>query len=117
MQQIFIEQSIEVGQQFELQGDDVKHIVSVLRMKPGEILLVSCENQRNFLCDLLICQKDMVKLEVSEEVPSTELPQKIYLFQAIPKGDRMETVVEKAVELGVYEIIPVEMNYCVVKLD
>lgn len=117
MQQIFIEQSIEVGQQFELQGDDVKHIVSVLRMKPGEILRVSCENQRNFLCELLICQKDMVKLEVTEEVPSTELPQKIYLFQAIPKGDRMETVVEKAVELGAYEIIPVEMKYCVVKLD
>ncbi|MCI5492637.1 MAG: RsmE family RNA methyltransferase, partial [Lachnospiraceae bacterium] len=41
----------------------------------------------------------------------------IFLFQALPKGDRMETVIEKAVELGVYEIIPVAMKYCVVKLD
>ena len=54
---------------------------------------------------------------LNEDAASTELPSKIYLFQGIPKGDRMETVIEKAVELGVYEIIPVAMKYCVVKLD
>ena len=54
---------------------------------------------------------------VSVDEEGTELPSKIYLFQALPKGDRMETVIEKAVELGVYEIIPVAMKYCVVKLE
>ena len=54
---------------------------------------------------------------LNEEVPGTELPARIYLFQALPKGDRMEYVIQKAVELGVYEIIPVAMRYCVVKLD
>ena len=117
MQQLFVKQPIEVGQQFELQGDDVKHIVSVLRMKPGEILRVSTQEQKSYLCRLVTCRKEMVELEVVEEVPTTELMQKIYLFQGIPKGERMETVVEKAVELGVYEIIPVEMKYCVVQLD
>ena len=58
-------------------------------------------------------QADILK----ENAPSTELSGKIYLFQGIPKGNRMETVIEKAVELGVYEIIPVAMKYCVVKLD
>ena len=53
---------------------------------------------------------------LNEDAASTELPSKIYLFQGIPKGDRMETVIEKAVELGVYEIIPVAMKYCVVKI-
>ena len=42
---------------------------------------------------------------------------KIYLFQGLPKGDKMELIIQKAVELGVHKIIPVEMNRCVVKLD
>lgn len=44
-------------------------------------------------------------------------PSRIYLFQGLPKGDRMEYIIQKSVELGVYEIIPVAMKYCVVKLD
>lgn len=117
MQQIFTEQSLKVGETFQITGDDVRHITQVLRMKPGEILRISTAEEQNFLCKICSCEKDKVNLEVTEEVPTTELSQKIYLFQGIPKGDRMETVIEKAVELGVQEIIPVEMQYCVVKLD
>ena len=54
---------------------------------------------------------------LDEEAPDTELPSRIYLFQGLPKGDRMEYIIQKSVELGVYEIIPVAMKYCVVKLD
>ena len=54
---------------------------------------------------------------LDEEAPDTELPSQIYLFQGLPKGDRMEYIIQKSVELGVYEIIPVAMKYCVVKLD
>lgn len=117
MQQIFTEQSLKLGEKFQIAGDDVKHITQVLRMKPGEILRVSTADENNFLCKICSCEKEKVNLEVTEEVETTELAQKIYLFQGIPKGDRMETVIEKAVELGVQEIIPVEMKYCVVKLD
>ena len=46
-----------------------------------------------------------------------ELPAKVYLFQGLPKGDKMEFIIQKMVELGVYEIIPVAMKRCVVKLD
>ena len=53
----------------------------------------------------------------SKEAGNTELPNRIFLFQAVPKGERMEYAIQKAVELGVYEIIPVEMKYCVVRLD
>ncbi len=49
--------------------------------------------------------------------PDYELPSKIYLFQGLPKADKMELIIQKAVELGAYEVIPVETRRCVVKLD
>ena len=102
MQQIFIDQTIAIGQEFAVTGEDVKHITQVLRMKPGERLRVSNQQGESYLCEIVSLDKNQVDLRVLEEMPSTELEQKIYLFQAIPKGDRMETVIEKAVELGVY---------------
>ncbi len=117
MQQIFVEENLRVDSTFTIGGEDARHLSLVLRMKAGEILRVSALAGENFLCEIMKIHKDSVTLFVKEEVPSTELDAKIYLFQAIPKGDRMETVIEKAVELGVFEIIPVEMKYCVVKLD
>ena len=117
MQQIFIDHSISVQDEFSVTGEDVKHITQVLRMRPGEKLRVSNQVGDSYLCEIVFLDKIRVDLRVLQEMPSTELTQRIYLFQAIPKGDRMETVIEKAVELGVYEIIPVEMQYCVVKLD
>ena len=54
---------------------------------------------------------------LEEESVDTELPSKIYLFQGLPKGDKMELIVQKAVELGVYKIVPVAMKRCVVRLD
>ena len=54
---------------------------------------------------------------IEEQQVNTELPSKIYLFQGLPKGDKMELIVQKAVELGVYEVIPVATKRAVVKLD
>jgi 16S rRNA (uracil1498-N3)-methyltransferase len=71
----------------------------------------------NYLCEVDVANDKELTLNIKEEVPSTELPNKIYLFQAIPKSDKMELIIEKCVELGAYEIIPVEMKNCIVKLD
>ena len=54
---------------------------------------------------------------LEKEAESTELPCRIYLFQGLPKNDKMEWIIQKTVELGVYEVIPVAMKNCVVKLD
>ncbi len=62
-------------------------------------------------------RRSTCKKILPKEAGNTELPNRIFLFQAVPKGERMEYVIQKAVELGVYEIIPVEMKYCVVRLD
>ena len=117
MQQIFVNQNVQIDTETVITGEDVRHLNKVLRMQPGEILRISSHDGDNYLGEITAIDDTQVVLHIIEEVPSTELKQRIYLFQAIPKGDRMETVIEKAVELGVYEIIPVEMKYCVVKLD
>ncbi len=118
MYQFFVEEE-QIGREFvTITGSDVNHIKHVLRMKPGEKIRISSREGRDLFCVVSEVADTFVQADIlNEEAPSTELSEKIYLFQGIPKGDRMETVIEKAVELGVYEIIPVAMKYCVVKLD
>ena len=118
MYQFFVEDA-QIGKEYiTITGGDVNHIKNVLRMRPGEKIRVSSRSGQDFFCEIAELTDDFVQADIlNEEVPDTELPARIYLFQALPKGDRMEYVIQKAVELGVYEIIPVAMRYCVVKLD
>lgn len=118
MYQFFVSDD-QIGEDvIRVTGSDVNHMKNVLRMKPGERVRISNQSGRDFLCSVEALAEHEVLLHIEKkDIPGTELPAKIYLFQGIPKGDRMETVIEKAVELGVYEIIPVAMKYCVVKLD
>ena len=118
MYQFFVEDDQIGVDLISITGSDVNHMKNVLRMKPGEQVRISNQGGRDFLCSVESLCDDEVILRIEEkDIPGTELPAKIYLFQGMPKGERMETVIEKAVELGVHEIIPVAMKYCVVKLD
>ena len=101
-----------------IEGSDVNHIKNVLRMKVGEELQISDGNNKKYLCEIASMSADSVCVSIKEELVSdTELPSKLYLFQGLPKSDKMELIVQKAVELGVYEIIPVATKRAVVKLD
>ena len=101
----------------KITGDDVNHIKNVLRMSVGDTFLVS-ENGVSNLCEIEDFIEDSVIAKITREnYNDTNLPIKIYLFQGLPKGDKMELIIQKTVELGVEGIIPVEMNRCVVKLD
>ncbi len=119
MYQFFVEPSQIQGKRIIITGSDVNHIKNVLRMKPGEEISVSNGmDGREYRCgieefaeDTVVCTLRFVKEE------GVELPAEIYLFQALPKADKMELIVQKAVELGVHEIIPVAAKRCVVKLD
>lgn len=121
MYQFFVDRSqIDVnGKKVLITGPDVNHIKNVLRMKPGEEISVSNgQDGREYRCGILTLEEDGVLCElrfIKED--NVELPSRIYLFQALPKGDKMEMIVQKAVELGVYEVIPVAAKRCVVKLD
>ena len=119
MYQFFVEPSQIQDKKIIITGSDVNHIKNVLRMKPGEEIAVSNGiDGREYRCgieafaeDTVVCTLRFIKEE------GVELPSPIYLFQALPKADKMELIVQKAVELGVHEIIPVAAKRCVVKLD
>ena len=99
-------------------GTDVNHIKNVLRMKVGDVLQISDGHNQQYLCSILSMEATEVVVSIEETLAtSTELPSKLYLFQGLPKGDKMEFIIQKAVELGVYEIIPVATKRAVVKLD
>lgn len=116
MQQVFVEDS-QVGKEYvTITGDDAHHLIHVVRLKIGEKLRVSTTGGKNYLCIVAEIGDSFLQADIISDLISTELPATVLLFQAIPKGERMETVIEKTVELGVSEIIPVAMQYCVVKL-
>ena len=100
-------------------GSDVNHIKNVLRMKEGEEIAVSNGlDGKEYRCGILSFAEDAVYCElrfIKED--AVELPAEIYLFQGLPKADKMELIVQKAVELGAAKIIPVATKRCVVKLD
>lgn len=99
-------------------GTDVNHIRNVLRMTPGEEVTVSDGQGMDYFCRIAELTKEEVRLDIVDSWHSfVELPAKIYLFQGLPKADKMELIIQKAVELGAYEVIPVETKRCVVKLD
>ena len=118
MHQFFVEDE-QVGRDFiTITGPDVHHIRQVLHMRAGEEVRISSKGGKNYKCRIMEVSEEFVQMDILDsEAAGTELRNKIYLFQALPKGDRMETIIQKAVELGAYEIIPVAMKYCVVKLD
>ena len=118
MYQFFVEDAQISERDVVIEGSDVNHIKNVLRMKCGEKIRISSASGRNFYCEIAELSGGMVRADIVEELEEdTELPNKIYLFQGLPKSDKMEFIVQKAVELGVHEIIPVSMKNCVVKLD
>ena len=117
MYNFFVDSNDRTGNKFYITGSDFNHIKNVLRMKKGENFLVSCDGNSS-LCKIdELTQDTVVALILEENFQSTDLPIKIYLFQGLPKSDKMELIVQKAVELGVHAIIPTQMQRCVVKLD
>ena len=117
MYNFFADESQKQASRYIIDGADYNHIKNVLRMNVGDSCLISCGGKSD-LCriDGFLC--DSVSLEIVEEnYNDTELPVKIYLFQGLPKSDKMEYIIQKCVELGVYAIAPVRMKRCIVKLD
>ena len=100
-------------------GTDVNHIKNVLRMGVGEeVNVTDGEGDKVYRCCVDRFLEDSVELKIMwVQENGVELPSRIYLFQGLPKSDKMELIIQKAVELGVYEIIPVATKRAVVKLD
>lgn len=102
----------------DIRGGDVNHIKNVIRLKAGDQVLISSGDNYDYICTIEQITDDVVTTRIVETRQKTnELPVKVYLFQGLPKADKMELIIQKMVELGVYGIIPVSMKRSVVKLD
>ncbi len=100
-----------------IDGEDFNHIKNVLRMRVGEEIYVSAEG-RTHKCKITEFTSDkVIALIIEENALDTNLPIKITLFQGLPKADKLELIIQKAVELGADAIVPVEMKNCVVKIE
>ena len=110
----------QIGEkEIRIEGSDVNHIRNVLRMTPGEQISISDGSQgKEYRCEIALIEEDCVTAKILwSQDADTELPSKFYLFQGLPKSDKMELIIQKAVELGVYEVIPVATKRAIVKLD
>lgn len=113
----FFSKSPAVSGKYVVCGQDYNHLKNVLRMKIGEELLVSF-NGKTDLCAVESFSNDCAYVYiVKEDYKDFELPVSITLFQGLPKADKMELIIQKAVELGVSQIVPVETARSIVKLD
>ena len=119
MQRFFVEphQIDRDRHEIRITGNDVNHIVNVLRMKKDEELWIS-DKEKEYHCVIENAGEDEVLLHILYvQEPDYELQNRIYLFQGLPKADKMELIIQKAVELGAYSVVPVSTRRCVVKLE
>lgn len=99
-------------------GEDSNHLRKVLRIKEGEQILVNDEQGFEYTCEISgITEDEVLTTVLWKEAADRELPVEITLFQGLPKGDKMELIIQKAVELGAARIVPVATKRAVVKLD
>ena len=117
MHNFFIKSENLIENTIKLDGKDFFHAKNVLRMKENDTFLVSIDNI-NYLCEIKEIFSDYLLAEIVEkDFFDTSLNIEIYLFQGLPKSDKLELIIQKAVELGVKEIIPVQMERCVAKIE
>lgn len=118
MYRFFVEPDQVKDKSILIEGANMNHMKHVLRMRVGDVVTISDGQQKDYRCIIKTIMEDEILLDIETVVPTTnELLSKISLFQGIPKKDKMEWIIQKTIELGVCEVVPVKMKRCVVKLD
>lgn len=117
---LFFVKPEQIGEtHIKIEGSDVNHIRNVLRMRAGDQICIrdGCE-EKEYRCEIEAFTEQAIVLKIIwKEELGLELPAQVYLFQGIPKGDKMDFIIQKSVELGVHKIIPMSTRRTVVKLD
>ncbi|MBR3255222.1 MAG: 16S rRNA (uracil(1498)-N(3))-methyltransferase [Clostridia bacterium] len=119
MPKFFVKENQIENNKINIVGTDVNHIKNVLRLGQNEqIEICSFETQKNYLCEIENLSEEKILCSIIKELEKNSEPNvKVTIFQGLPKSEKMELVIQKSVELGVYDITPVEMQRCVVKLN
>lgn len=118
MPKFFITNQQIKQEKIHITGSDVNHIQKVLRAKIGNTLDIgNTDTEENYICEIENFQKDEIVCTIKQKIQKQTEPEiKVTVFQGLPKADKMELIIQKSVELGVYDIVPVEMKRSVVKL-
>ena len=119
MQKFFVEENQIENNKIYINGADVKHISSVLRLgKKEKIQVCNKDTMENYIVEIEEIQKEEVVTTIVEKIQTkVESNVEIHLYQGLPKAEKMELIIQKTTELGIYKIIPIDMIRCVVKLD
>lgn len=118
MDWFFTKNIFHPGDTHLIMGEDAVHITKSLRMSVGEVITLCGENQKEYLCKIEKINKDGVFVRISSEEDCQHEPSiELTLFAALTKGDKLETVIQKCVELGVTKIVPVLTNRCISRPD
>lgn len=125
MYHFFVEENQIKDSRIYVNGADYNHVRNVIRLKHGDSVLISVKNNLsgdlssgNYMCELEDYTDDEAVFDIRQEnVADTELPCRVIIYQGLPKSDKLELIIQKAVELGATRIIPVAMKRSVVKLD
>ncbi len=119
MPKFFIKNEQKSNNKIIIIGQDVKHIKNVLRKKINDkIIVCNSETTRDYICKIKDITDEKIECEIIENIEeNVESNVQISIFQGLPKADKMELIIQKSVELGAYDINPVEMQRCIVKLE
>src|SRR5699024_3606618 len=118
MQRYMVEQKNWSKQHLYINGDDYHHIVNVMRMERGDEVICNHPNRKAYQCAIEEIDDQRVRLVILKELEDqVELPVRVTLLQGLPKGDKLEWVVQKTTELGVETIIPLICERSIVKWD
>jgi RNA methyltransferase, RsmE family len=118
MPKFFIDSSCISQNSVTLFSDDFFHLCKSLRKTEGDFIILCDKKGFDYHAKIVHIENDSASLEIIEKYPSyTELPFEIHIFQAIPKGSKMEWIIQKNTELGVFSIIPFDSERCVSKLS
>lgn len=117
MNRFFFNKKSLVHGEVHIEGEDVSHITRVLRLGEGDRVLLCDGEGQDYLGEITGLDKNLVKLKVLEKSPSKAEPLREFtLFQGIPKGDKMDLIIQKCVEMGIHKIVPVAMARSVPKI-
>ena len=119
MRRLFVDFPIADKREFVINGDDAKHLLYAMRVRPSQVFVIVDREGTVFEAKVVACTKDEVTMQFVSfmENADTEPPIDVVLAQSLPKSDKMDYIVQKAVELGASEIVPVLAKHCVVKYD
>lgn len=118
MPRYFVDKEDMHGEVIFIRNGDAKHLGRVLRVKNGDHVEVCDGAGTDYSCVVVNVKKDEIQLEIESAAKSQSEPEtSVTIFQSLPKGDKMETVIQKCVEIGVCKIVPVASERCVAKFE